>query len=110
MNEKIRPDNWGTGGGLGIGDLITAYESFKHPKLTLRELKKRHKSLSETLACMDAGMIVEDRYQKNRDHLVWLIEDCEEKIKDEELKKSKNKKPSQGVRRGRKAAKANENK
>ena len=112
MNDEKSAHRWGSWGGMGTADLLTAYESFKHPKPTLRELKKKHKSLSQTLACMQEGMIVEDQYQRNPDHLIWLINDYAKKIADHEESKSppkrKNKKPPSKVRRGRPPRQADE--
>ena len=107
MHKRIRPDMWGSGGGLGVGDILTAYESFKHPKLTFAEMKKKVKSLKGTKWCMEQGMTVEDRYMKNPDHLDWLIQDYEQKIADHE---SQNKKTSSKVRGRRSTKKADANK
>ena len=116
MDDEKSAHRWGSWGGMGTADLLTAYESFKHPKPTLKELKKKHKSLSQTLACMQAGMIVEDQYQRNPDHLIWLINDYEKKIADYEKENPKStskradKKHSSGVRRGRPPKKADADK
>lgn len=105
MDDQNLTNRWGSWGGMGTADILSVYESFKYPKPTLKELKKKHKSLSQTLWCLDQGMVVEHQYQNNRDHLVWLVKDYAKKIEDHEESKSpskrKNKKSSSKVRRGR---------
>lgn len=79
--DRKKPDEWGSKYGC-------EFESYELQKIfvsnvSIADLKKNLRSLKSTLSLLDFGYLVEKKYQ-NRNHLVYLIESTENKIKEYE--------------------------